>query len=164
MFCCARNGILQLCDHKTDRMCSHHGAQKWVVNFQKGFCSITQLLSQPKIWKSHCAISQEPFLYSVRTLSAQDRTLAAVCFEFSTDLSCWSRMSGYILDTDLKRRTGDSDRASTSQCDREFHSNKKVKLCGLKCECLDRLSKVVSATDARVTAQVFILPRTGCSK
>ncbi len=43
------------------RLQNHHG--------RNGSCSITQLLSRPKISKSHCAISQEPSLYSLRTLS-----------------------------------------------------------------------------------------------
>ncbi len=42
-------------------------------SYKKGFCLITQLLSWPKVSKSHCVISQEPFLYSVRTLSSQHR-------------------------------------------------------------------------------------------
>ncbi len=39
------------------------GAGCWVV-------SITQLLSRPKVSKSHCVISHEPFLCSVRTPSS----------------------------------------------------------------------------------------------
>ncbi len=51
--------VLQLSDHKTCPMCSHHG--------RKGFSPC------PKVSKSHCVISQEPFLHSVRTLSSHCR-------------------------------------------------------------------------------------------
>ncbi len=54
---------LRLCDHKTSRVCSHRG-QNELSPCKKGFCSITQLLSRPKVSKSHCLISQEPVLNS----------------------------------------------------------------------------------------------------
>ncbi len=51
----------QHCDHKTCRMCSHCGRNGFLPN-KKGSCSITQLLSRPKVSKSHCLVSQETFL------------------------------------------------------------------------------------------------------
>ncbi len=60
--------ILQLCAHKTCRLCLH-GRNGFLLH-RRGSCSITQLLSRSNIWKRHCVISQEPFLYSVRTLSS----------------------------------------------------------------------------------------------
>ena len=49
-------------------MCSHRGRNGFSP---QGSCSITHLLSRPKVSKSHCLISQEPFLRSVRTLSTK---------------------------------------------------------------------------------------------
>ncbi len=51
--------FLQLCDHKTCRVCSHLGRNGFLP-YEKGSCSITQLFSRPKVSKSHCVISQEP--------------------------------------------------------------------------------------------------------
>ncbi len=46
---------------ETNQSINHHGRNGFST-YKKGFCSITQLLSQPKVLKSHCAISQEPLL------------------------------------------------------------------------------------------------------
>ena len=59
---------LQLCDHKTCRVCSHqvemgfHLTKRFLFNHTTPFST--------KGLKSHCVISQEPFLYGVRTLSS----------------------------------------------------------------------------------------------
>ncbi len=52
---------------KTSRACSHRGRNGFSP-YKKGSCSITQLLSQPMVSQSR-TISQEPVLYSVRTLT-----------------------------------------------------------------------------------------------
>ncbi len=61
--------FLQLCDHKTCHMCSYPGRNGFLPD-KRGSCEITQLISRPKVLKSHCVISQEPFLCSVKTLSS----------------------------------------------------------------------------------------------
>ena len=71
--------VLQLCNHKTNRVCLHRGRNGFSP-YKKGSCSITQLLSRPKVLKSHCVISQEPFLYSVRTLSSLPKYEAKEAF------------------------------------------------------------------------------------
>ncbi len=60
-------GVLQLCSHKTCRACSHHGRNGFSPN-KKGV-PVQSHHAGPKVSKSHCVISQQPFLYSVRTLS-----------------------------------------------------------------------------------------------
>ena len=60
------------------RACSHHGRNGFSP-YEKGSCSITQLLSRPKVSKGHCMISQELFLYSVRTLSSGDAFGSETC-------------------------------------------------------------------------------------
>ena len=53
------------------RPCSHHG--------RNGFNhTITSIFSWPKVSNIHCVISQEPFLYSVRTLSSCRSSLSPV--------------------------------------------------------------------------------------
>ncbi len=52
-----------ICAHIVTEMASHLSS-----------CSIAQVLSRPKVSKSPCVISQEPFLYSVRTLSSKRNT------------------------------------------------------------------------------------------
>ncbi len=65
--------VLQFCDHKTSNVCSHHGRNGFSPHtYNDGSCSIPELLSQPKVSKSHCVISQEPSWYSVRTLSCRE--------------------------------------------------------------------------------------------
>ncbi len=66
--------LLQLCDHTTSPMCSQRGRNEFSP-YKNGSCSITQFFSWPKVSKSYCVISQEPFLYSVRTLSAEMQLL-----------------------------------------------------------------------------------------
>ncbi len=61
--------VLHLCGHKTSRACSHRGRNDFSP-YKNCSCLITQLLSRPKVLKSHCVISQEPFVYSVSTMSA----------------------------------------------------------------------------------------------
>ncbi len=51
-------------------MCSHRGRNGFSPH-KNGSCSITQPFSRRKVSKSHCVISPEPFLHSVRTLSHQ---------------------------------------------------------------------------------------------
>ncbi len=61
--------VPQLCDHKTNCVCLHRCRNGFSPD-KKGSYSITQLLSRPKVSKSYCVISQQPLLYSVRTLSS----------------------------------------------------------------------------------------------
>ncbi len=42
-------------------MCPHRD-RNWFSPYKNGACSITQLLPRPKVSKSHCVISQEPFV------------------------------------------------------------------------------------------------------
>ncbi len=70
--------IRQVCDHKTCRVRSHRGRNGF-SHCKNGSCSITQLLSRPKVSKSLCVISQKPFLYSVRTLSSGASRNLSIC-------------------------------------------------------------------------------------
>ncbi len=57
--------FIPLCDHTTYRVCSHRG-RNGLSPYKNGSCSITNSF----LLKSRCVISQEPFLYSVRTPSS----------------------------------------------------------------------------------------------
>ncbi len=95
--------LVQLCDHKSwgfFSKCSLCGRNEFSP-CKNGSCSITQPFSRPKVSKSHCVISQEPFLYSVRTLSDQSTSpLNAGCYSIYNVLRriphrlgvarCWS--------------------------------------------------------------------------
>ncbi len=65
---CQFTSILQICDHKSGRVCSHSSRNEFLP-CKEGSCSITQLFPGPKVSKSHCVLLQEPFVCNVRTLS-----------------------------------------------------------------------------------------------
>ncbi len=68
-------------------MCSHHGRNGFSPH-KNGSCLIAQLFSRPKVSKSHCVVSQEPFLFSVKTLSSQSGKVLR---------SSWPRTEGHKI-------------------------------------------------------------------
>ncbi len=110
-------------------MCSHHDRNGFSPH-KKGSCSITQLLSRPKVSKSHSVISQEPFLYSVRTLSSQPATAQSVALKSFGEKphlqgSGWS--SGCTGDT--------SDWKGVCTGQAKIDSDRQTLLCKIYCLC-----------------------------
>ncbi len=63
------NTFLPRCRHRASCTWPHCGSRSEFTHCKKGSCSITQLFSRPKVSKSHCVISQEPFLQRGWTLT-----------------------------------------------------------------------------------------------
>ena len=87
-----RTKFLPRCRHRASRTWPHCGRSEF-THCKIGSCSIIQLFSRPKVSKSHCMISQEPFLQRGWTLTWWCWFCVAVnwhpCFCTSAFLHSW---------------------------------------------------------------------------
>ncbi len=162
--------FLQLCDHKTGHVCLHRGRNEF-SRYKKGSCSITQLLSRPKVSKGkHFCTMWDPCLLGPATYNMKHHPLTRMYFESKSEgervnkssLKLRPRKGSYPLLELLKRRSGSCNTAQSSDICKSWLPPKQnfnaSKLASAKClrECQTSRKEQLAQM---WTVTPFVVPR-----